>query len=299
MKKLINLILMTLTLLGLSLSVGAQTKSSATATYKDIEKTFGFVPQFLKAFPEEGISGAWLEMKSIQMNPNTALSGKQKELIGLAVSSQIPCRYCIYFHTKAAKVNGASDREIKEAVAMAALTRHWSTWVNGLAMAEPTFQAEIEKAMNYVKNKMDSGAMMPNEPAEMTDPAAALADIKNVYGFVPTFLNDFPAEGLVGAWKTMRALELNPKTALSGKDKDLIGMAVSAQIPCRYCTYFHTQALTKLEGATNQEIRESVAMASIVRQWSTVLNGMQINEKNFRSEVDRIFNRVPSKISEN
>jgi AhpD family alkylhydroperoxidase len=45
----------------------------------------------------------------------------------LAVTAQIPCRYCIYFHTAAAKANGASDEEIKETVATAAVARHWST----------------------------------------------------------------------------------------------------------------------------------------------------------------------------
>ena len=65
------------------------------------------------AFPEAGIAGAWGEFKSVQLNPDTALDGKTKELMGLAVASQIPCSYCIYFHTAAAKANGASEEEIK------------------------------------------------------------------------------------------------------------------------------------------------------------------------------------------
>src|SRR4051812_34672324 len=73
------------------------------ATYKDIQQTLGFVPGFFKAFPEHGIAGAWEEMKGVQMNPRSALPGKTKELIGLAVAAQIPCRYCIYFHTNVAK----------------------------------------------------------------------------------------------------------------------------------------------------------------------------------------------------
>ena len=34
------------------------------------------------------------------LNPNSALSGKAKELIGLAVAAQVPCQYCIYAHTE-------------------------------------------------------------------------------------------------------------------------------------------------------------------------------------------------------
>src|SRR5690349_350311 len=48
------------------------------ATYADIEATFGSVPTFLKVFPAVGIAGAWNEMKSLQMNPHTALSNKEK-----------------------------------------------------------------------------------------------------------------------------------------------------------------------------------------------------------------------------
>jgi AhpD family alkylhydroperoxidase len=83
----------------------------AQATYRDIEQTLGSVPTFFKMFPEVGIAGAWSEFKSVQLNPKTKLDGKTKELLGLAVAAQIPCQYCIYFHTAAAKLNGASEEE--------------------------------------------------------------------------------------------------------------------------------------------------------------------------------------------
>src|SRR4051812_25184798 len=83
----------------------------AEATYKDIQATLGTVPEFFTMFPDWAIAGAWQEMKDVQLNPQTALSGKQKELIGLGVAAQIPCTYCIYFHTQTAKLNGATDAE--------------------------------------------------------------------------------------------------------------------------------------------------------------------------------------------
>jgi AhpD family alkylhydroperoxidase len=113
-------------LAGTATSASAQ-DASGQAAYRDIEQTLGSVPTFFKMFPETGIAGAWAEFKSVQLNPKTALNGKTKELIGLAVAAQVPCHYCIYFHTAAAKLNGATDAEIREAVAMAAITRHWST----------------------------------------------------------------------------------------------------------------------------------------------------------------------------
>ncbi len=84
--------------------------AEAQATYADIKKTLGLVPSFLRAFPEEAIAPAWDEFKAVQLNPSSAIPPKYKELIGLAVSAQIPCRYCIYFHTKAAGLGGATTR---------------------------------------------------------------------------------------------------------------------------------------------------------------------------------------------
>jgi len=127
----------------------------ADATYQDIKQTLGLVPSFFHAFPDEGIAAAWDELKSVQLNPATALPGKTKELIGLAVAAQIPCKYCIYFHTEAAKLNGASDAEIREAVAMAAITRHWSTVLNGALVDEPQFRKEVDQ---IVKNARKAAA---------------------------------------------------------------------------------------------------------------------------------------------
>ena len=117
------------------------------ATLKDIEKTLGTVPSFFKAFPADALDGAWDQMKSLQLNPATAIPGKYKELIGLAVAAQIPCRYCIYFHTEAAKLNGAADPEVKEALLMAAVTRQWSTVLNGLQIDEAQFRAEAAQIL--------------------------------------------------------------------------------------------------------------------------------------------------------
>ncbi|TIU25042.1 MAG: carboxymuconolactone decarboxylase family protein, partial [Mesorhizobium sp.] len=97
------------------------------------------------------VAGAWAEIKGVQLNPNTALNGKTKELMGLAVASQIPCQYCIYFHTLAAKANGASDEEIKEAIAMAAIVRHWSTMLNGSQVDLVTFKKQTDDLFAAVK----------------------------------------------------------------------------------------------------------------------------------------------------
>jgi AhpD family alkylhydroperoxidase len=128
-------------------------KATAEATYQDIKQTLGVVPEFFKKFPQFGIAGAWAEFKGVQLNPNTKLTGKMKELIGLAVAAQIPCQYCVYFHTAAAKANGATEDEIREAVAMAAIVRHWSTVLNGMQIDPAGFRGEVDTVLRLAGEK--------------------------------------------------------------------------------------------------------------------------------------------------
>jgi AhpD family alkylhydroperoxidase len=263
----------------------------AQATYQEIQKTLGLVPGFLKAFPESGIAAAWEELKSVQLNPNTALPGKTKELIGLAVAAQIPCRYCIYFHTQISKLDGASDAELKDAIAMAALTRHWSAVLAGMQVDFAAFKQEMTRLFAYVKHPAATGAAIP-----VVDSASAYRDIERTFGFVPTFLRAFPEEGIAGAWREVKSVHLNPATALPGKTKELIGLAIASQTPCQYCVYFHTEA-AKLNGATDREIGDAVAMAALTRHWSTVLNGSLIDEVTFRKEVEQIVTNAKKTVA--
>jgi AhpD family alkylhydroperoxidase len=101
-------------------------------------------PEFMKQiYPEQALKPAWEEFLAV-MNPKGALDGKTKELIGLAVAAQIPCEYCIYYHTKAAKADGATDAQIREALASSALVRKWSTMLNGSSYDRQKFQQQVD-----------------------------------------------------------------------------------------------------------------------------------------------------------
>ncbi|RWM24990.1 carboxymuconolactone decarboxylase family protein [Mesorhizobium sp.] len=113
------------------------------AAIKDIQSTMGGVPGFVKQFPKAGLPGAWAEVKAIELSDKTALPPKVKALISLAVAAQIPCSYCIWSDTENAKRAGATDEEIQEAVAMAALTRHWSTIFNGMQVDLAQFKKDM------------------------------------------------------------------------------------------------------------------------------------------------------------
>jgi AhpD family alkylhydroperoxidase len=121
----------------------AEVDAKTQAIYDDIQKTFGGVPTFVKQVPPAAIAGLWQQTKELELSDKTALPPKTKALIALAVASQIPCTYCIWADTNTAKSLGASDQEIGEAVAMAGLTRQWSTMFNGLQVDLEQFKKEM------------------------------------------------------------------------------------------------------------------------------------------------------------
>jgi AhpD family alkylhydroperoxidase len=259
-------------------------------TKADIQKTLGFVPQFFLDFPASVLPGTWQEMKSLQLNPATTLPGRTKELIGLGVAAQIPCRYCITAHTEFAKLNGASNAEVGDALAMAAITRHWSTYLNGIQTDEAAFRGEITRIVDNVKKAMASNAPAP-QPVPLVDGASALKDVSQSLGYVPEFLKRFPDVARAGAWRTMKEVQMNPKTAVSGKNKELIGLAVAAQVPCKFCVIAHTE-FAKLNGASDAEINEAVAMGAFTRHMSTLLNGTRTDEAQFNRDVARLLNNA-------
>lgn len=105
----------------------------------------GEPPKFFKdTYPEYALDSA-LKARGILEGEGSALDAKTRELIALAVSAQIPCSYCVYAHSKNARANGATEAEIREAVATAATTRQWSTVLNGMGYSLEAFKAEVDK----------------------------------------------------------------------------------------------------------------------------------------------------------
>ena len=115
-----------------ALAVPAFSNEETTARiHQDIQQTLGVVPQFFGEFPETRLSAMWSAYKAIHVNADTALDAKTKRLIAIAVAAQANCEACIYFETSAAFANGASFKEVQEAVAVFAVERDWSEALSG------------------------------------------------------------------------------------------------------------------------------------------------------------------------
>lgn len=117
--------------------------------------TFGTVPLMMKVYPDHLRASAWEWFKTTQ-SPDGAISPKNSQLISLGVASQIPCTYCVYAHTTMAKMHGATDAEIQEAVASAASTRHWSTVLNGTDVSLDEFKKDWDGILAHIKKKNEA-----------------------------------------------------------------------------------------------------------------------------------------------
>ena len=116
--------------------------------YKEMEKMMGVAPSFFRSLPDSSLDMEWQLMKRVQMEPG-AIPNKYRELIGLAVAAAVHCRYCTFFHTEMAKVAGASEAEIEDAVHFAKSVMGWSTYINGMQTDFEQFKAEIREAAKF------------------------------------------------------------------------------------------------------------------------------------------------------
>ncbi len=108
-------------------------------------------------------------------------------------------------------------------------------------------------------------------------------------GEAPNFIEKtFPGQGVASAWENYQSVFFDAEAVLDGKTKELMALAVSAQVPCDYCIYYHTRA-AEAHGATEVEIKEALAVAALIRKWSTILNGAQYDNEQWRREVDAMF----------
>ena len=129
---------------------------SKNEVYQEIEQTFGKVPTFFKAIPERSLAAEWELFKILQLN-ESPIPNKYRELIGVGIAAQMKCKYCSFYHSEIAKLFGATDEEIEDAVHFAKASAGWSTYLNGLQFDFEQFKEELLDSIEFVK-KMQKAA---------------------------------------------------------------------------------------------------------------------------------------------
>jgi AhpD family alkylhydroperoxidase len=124
--------------------------------YHEAEEMFGLVPTFFKSMPDETIDLEWQLMKRVQFEEGP-IPNKYRELIGLGIAAATKCRYCQLFHIESARLNGATEAEINDAIHFAKSSAGWSAWLNGLQFDYDQFHGEIQQIVRHVKAMQQNG----------------------------------------------------------------------------------------------------------------------------------------------
>jgi len=123
----------------------------------EMKETLGLVPGFFKSIPDQYLDYEWQVFKTLELE-ETLIPNKYKELMGIAIHAETKCVYCTLFHTEAAKLFGATEEEIQEAVHFAKMSIGWSVYLNGMRTDYDEFANEFTRIGNFLKTKQLTNA---------------------------------------------------------------------------------------------------------------------------------------------
>jgi AhpD family alkylhydroperoxidase len=130
---------------------------SRSDTERDIIETLGQVPDFFKDMPDDTLAREWEEWKAFQL-ADTALTVREKHLIGLGVAAATHCPYCTYFHAAAARMMGADDAQLEEAARFASDTAKYSAYLHGLQVPIADFKRQADEMGEFMARKAQEKA---------------------------------------------------------------------------------------------------------------------------------------------
>jgi AhpD family alkylhydroperoxidase len=132
--------------------------------FKQIEDTFGFLPTFMKAIPESSLELEWQLIKKLQIDDGP-IPNKYRELMGIGIAASTRCPYSVCLHTEMARLYGATETEIEEAMHFARVTTGLSTYLNGLQCDLKEFKTEIKRMADFLKMKQAGVSVVrPTKP---------------------------------------------------------------------------------------------------------------------------------------
>jgi AhpD family alkylhydroperoxidase len=119
-----------------------------------------------------------------------------------------------------------------------------------------------------------------------SDYQEARADLEATFGMVPPPLDSIPDDDVVSEWPTFKKYTVGD-SEIPAQYRELMGLAVAANIKCPYCTHFHTAA-ARLHGATDAQLEEAFSLASFTARYSAMLHAMQMDLDEFEQAVGDI-----------
>ena len=133
--------------------------TSETTTYDEtvteIEDSFGLVPGYLEALPEQDLINEWPNMKRFMFGEGE-IEPKNRELVGLAIAAAIGCEYCRHFHKGAAHLHGATDEELAETAFLASYTPRYSAIIQAQDYDVEQFKDEVAQIADHLQESAEA-----------------------------------------------------------------------------------------------------------------------------------------------
>ncbi len=122
---------------------------------REIEAVLGVVPSMFRAVPDASLEMEWQLFRRVQLDEGP-IPNKYRELIGLAVSAATHCPFCTFFHTESARLSGASEAEIEDAVHFAKSSMGWSTYIHGMQIDLEQFKTEVRQVSEHIRSQISA-----------------------------------------------------------------------------------------------------------------------------------------------
>jgi AhpD family alkylhydroperoxidase len=126
----------------------------------DVQLTVGASLAPLDRVPDEFVAAEWELVKGLHFG-ETLIPNRYKELIGLSVAAVSRCPYGVVLHTEGARLHGASEAEIAEAVQYAKLVAGWSIHLTGLQVDQQEFVGQVRRIVAFLAG--DAAAFVAEE----------------------------------------------------------------------------------------------------------------------------------------
>lgn len=123
--------------------------------YREIRDLWGEVPVFFDQLPDDVLALEWELIQQVQFDG--VLPGKIRELVGLGIATAMHCRPCAILHTELARVFGASDAEINEAIRYAGAAAGHGRALAALDVDDATFRSEVVRICDFVRAQLGQG----------------------------------------------------------------------------------------------------------------------------------------------
>ena len=120
-------------------------------------------------------------------------------------------------------------------------------------------------------------------------------DVEEKLGMVPGYFDELNEQDLINEWPNFTRYALE-ETEIPPKYRELIGLAVAANIKCPYCQHFHREA-AKMHGATEEELAELSALASDTARYSALIHAQDYDIETFEDEFAQIADHLQGQLA--